>query len=427
MFSAITTVSSACLLLSCAAFAAPEDKGGEVDYGGRIQIVDRSNGGSNNRGGASGGDDSGSDPRAHGLGGARWQDGIPREPMWHIHAAGSVRDLSIHPEDNAQGLVGWWRGDRAVDELIIRIRRGYDAGARRILINRPMGTPGNTYVPGASWLTMDDNKRDELPEKLTKALIDEFDEPVHIVWFVGSDMSDPREYPGWTQSRNDEFYQLGKDETWEELVGTRVTLGGWISTGASGLAIDNSSPMHKREHYVRLFNQLNQFPFNLAIYGEAYPLVFQGSNLVRDETGASVLDTEMIESMPWLATNDYIDQRWTMTGRSDSFPLNEDTTRMFVWLEHSNLSYGNADARIAMVDKYMDMGLIPITNDPEMFMHAKSRLGSSHSSQFRAPDPNAGGTNNSRRGVFDSTNLRRRSVPDQTLPQRYQPRGTGIE
>ncbi|MDF1809365.1 MAG: hypothetical protein P1U42_06685 [Phycisphaerales bacterium] len=436
MFTNITTLVAACSMISCASLAVGSD--GKRPTSGNDSPLTRGNGAGS---GSNSGSDRGNDgDRDHGLNGERWQDRIPRQPMWFISAGTANRSSNVHPEDNSRGLAVWWRGENAVDELVRRMHNGYDNGARWFFINRPMGTPGNTEVPGASWLTMDSNKRDDLPMKLSKELLDEFDEPVHVVWFIGSEMSDPREYPGRTPNRASDFYELGKNDTWEQLVGSRVTLGGWISTGASGIAFDASSPLDERQHFIDLFEQLNGAPFNLGIYGEAYPLMYSNNRSTRDGHGTPILDVDAIESMPWIGTTNYIDGRWPNGGQSDSFPLDEDLTRMFVWFERSNLGYGNENQRIDLVNAYMDRGLIPITRDPVMFREAINRMNPSYSragndsNSSNSSRPQA--RSSSRRSNASSPSSRTGSrtagqstvrnkgtskiVPSQTLPQRYQ-------
>ncbi|MEZ6164867.1 MAG: hypothetical protein R3B67_10570 [Phycisphaerales bacterium] len=50
-------------------------------------------------------------------------------------------------------------------------------------------------------------------------------------------------------------------------------------------------------------------------------------------------------------------------------------------MNHSSTFYGNSDRqREDRVSQYIDMGLIPITNDPIMFQEALSQMGSGASS-----------------------------------------------
>jgi hypothetical protein len=303
-----------------------------------------------------------------------WVNYVPREPMWFIPAGAGVRNSSVYPEDNRLGLSPWWRGPNAVDNLIGRIQTGYDHGARWFFVNRPMGTLGTTYVPAGSWLTLSEQKRDELPEKLTEALVDHFDEPVHIVWFIGSDLEDARSIVGWTPSRDEYYFQVGANDTWDRTVASRVTLGGWISTGASGIAIDNSAPPHKREHFMSMFHQLVRPPFSMLVFGEALPLVYNGSRITTHDDGTLMLDMDSLRRMPWLATATYLNMRYPNHFAPGQGSLDPENTRVFVWFDYSSITYGNPDQREQLVDRWMDRGLIPITMDPVMFRRAKDRL-----------------------------------------------------
>lgn len=417
--------SSALLSCSTLAIGSQEPKGQNTGNGFPLSRASGSSGSGQSSDGNHGGDSGSMD---HGLEGDRWQDRVPREPMWVINPGSGPRNSSVNPEDNAFGYANWWRGDRAVDELLIRIRRGYDVGARWFLINRPMGTPGNTYVPGASWLTLDKERREKIPELLTDALLDDFAEPVHIVWFIGSDMSDPRSYPGWTPNRDGEFFQLGKDDNWEQLIGTRVTLGGWISTGASGIAIDNSAPVHKRSHYRRLFEQLSQFPFHLSVYGEAYPIKLDDRGRVaKNDRGEPLLDQEFVNSMPWIAASDYIDSHWPVTASTEVCNFDPNETRMYIWMIHSAMSYGSENSRRALINSYMDRGLIPITADPVMFTEALNRLRSSQQSQ-RSTSMGNGTRSHSSSGQRSAQSSAARNSQSQRsqLPSHLRPKVKGI-
>ncbi len=384
--------------------------------------------------GGSGNNASGSGDRDHGFHGERWQDHVSREPMWFIDLFSGVRTPSRNPNGHLTGSVNWWARENGVDELIRRIQFGYDQGARWFMINRPMGTPGNTHVPGASWLTMDERKRDELPEKLTDALLDVFDEPVHVVWFVGSDMRDPRDFAGWNEARSNEYYGVGESNNWRELVSSRVTIGGWLSTGASGLAIDHSAMPNERGHYIELFQQLSGAPFNLRIMGESYPTIYEGSRQTLDSNRSPLFDEEAIRAMPWVSAVDHIESRWPSHIPTDAFPVDTDETRLYAWFFNTS-QIGTESQRIAAIHRHMDMGLIPITGDAVMFREALLRYRTeSNSSEYRAPNNSDDGqksrivirSSSARRSAAGSNATERTSVPDQELPERYQNSGTGI-
>lgn len=430
MASALSTL-LACSLVSCATISvhASDGKSPSSSNG----TITRGNGsGPNGSGG--GGDGAGDAPNTARNANA-WQERVPRTPMWAISCYTGQRNSPVHPSGNDRGIANWWRGDNAVDELINRIQQGYDYGARWFFINRPMGTPGFTDVPAASWLTLEDHKRDELPRKLTDALLDQFDEPVHVVWFIGSDMRDPRDFHGFTDARANEYYGIGENDNWRELISSRVTIGGWLSTGASGIAIDHSAPPNERQHYIELADALGQFPFNLNVYGEAYPLVVENGRTQRDDNNSPIIDTDASSKMPWVAISDYVDRHWPYGSSNVSFPLDTDSTRLFVWMNHSSTFYGNTDEqREERIAQYIDMGLIPITHDPAMFQEALALMGSgssaSNTSRTGNGNNNNSGGSGTTRVVIQPSKMQgaRRSVPNQSLPARYQPRsGNGIE
>lgn len=304
-----------------------------------------------------------------------WQQYVPREPMWLIVAAAGLRNSSFHPEDNRLGLLNWWRGDNAVNNLLDQIDQGYQVGARWFWIDRPMGTSGTSHVPAASWLTIDEKKRAEITTKLNDTLLDKYDEPVHVVWFVGSDMKDPRSIEGWTDRTADEHYKLGGGETWEQRLATRATIGGWISTGASGIGIDNSAHSREREHFIELFHQLVRPPFGLTMYGESFPLLPASSGgPARNADGTVMLSMEHMEQMPWVATEVLIADRWPVTWSPGVASLDVDSTRAFIWLHESTTRYGNPEQRKQRIRRWLDRGLIPITMDAVMFREAKEYM-----------------------------------------------------
>lgn len=299
---------------------------------------------------------------------ARWYHSVPREPMWKIDTFTGIRD-----DTNPGALVSWWRDDnpQAVEHMLARIRVGYALGARRFFVNRPMGTNGRTHVPAASWLTIDTKKRAELTEALIALNLDGTLEPIHMFWFIGSELTDPRSLEGWTSS-NDTFL-LGETDTWEHLIASRNILGGWLSTGASGLFIDASTPPEERRHFRFISRQLLQSPFEMIVGGEAYPYALDEDGVTIRENGAPVLSTEDIEAMSWVATTDYIRHpaRWPVGRTNSTWPVNPETTRMFAWFDHRADYYGNnEDERRKYASSIIEDGLIPITNDPTIFRFA---------------------------------------------------------
>lgn len=304
-----------------------------------------------------------------------WQDYVPREPMWLIVASAGLRNSSYHPEDNRFGYLNWWRGERAVDNLLDQIDQGYQVGARWFWIDRPMGSDGSSHVPAASWLTINQNKRADLTTKLNDALLDRYDEPVNIVWFIGSDMKDPRDLRGWTSTDAHENFKLGGGENYVQRIASRATLGGWLSTGAAGLGIDNSGNSDERDHFIGLFHQMLRPPFGITMYGEAFPLKPRPTGGPETNSDGTVrISLEDMEKMPWVATHQLINDRWPVTWEPGMPSFDTEKTRAFIWFHWSTASYGNPEQRKELIRKWLDRGLIPITMDSVMFREAQEYL-----------------------------------------------------
>jgi len=299
-----------------------------------------------------------------------WKDSVSRAPMWKIDAFTGLRSDPTNPN----ALVSWWRDDnpKAVENMIDRIMDGYNRGARRFFINRPMGTNGRTHVPAASWLTIDAAKRAELADRLVEMMTSGEIEPIEIHWFVGSEIIDPRDMNGW-RGNDDETYLLGDTSTHEGLIATRNIIGGWLSTGAAGLVIDHSSPPDERGNFIRLNESMNGHPFDFTIMGEAFPIEFDSDGVaIRDENGSPLLDEKAMQSMGWVGTDTYIrhESRWPVGTVNETWPPNPDVTRMFCWFNHSPGHYGSEADQRDLIKITIRDGLIPITNSPVMFNYA---------------------------------------------------------
>lgn len=334
-------------------------------------------GSNSDSGGDAGGSAAGTaaDVAPHGPRVSNWTDFVPREPMWFINAGSGTRRSSFHPEDNSRGLNTWWRGPNAVPNLVNKIEEGYQVGARWFFINRPMGTDGGSHVPAASWLTIDADKREAITDKLNDVLLDRFDEPVHIVWFIGSDMSDPRSIRGWTQNQDHANYQLGETENWKQVVSARSTIGGWLSTGASGLAIDHSATSAEREHFTDMFHQMIRPPFGMMMMAEPFPMVPRpNGGPERHADGTRVLANDAMEQMPFVATESFINEFWPTTFGPGQQSVDPESTRAYVWMSYATIRYGSPEQRKDRIRGWLERGLIPITMDAVMFREAKNYL-----------------------------------------------------
>ena len=313
---------------------------------------------------------------------ARWYHSVPREPMWLISAGNGTRSA-----DDPNGLATWWHDDNpdAVQNFLEQIRNGYARGARRFFVNRPMGTNGATHVPAASWLTIPANKRSALVDALIDLNLSN-DEEFHIFWFIGSDLKDPRSIQGWTPGAD--TFLLGETDTWEHLIASRNIIGGWMSTGASGLVIDHSSPVDEREHFMFMSRQLLQSPFEMIVMGEAFPYAVDGrGETLRDpDNNSPLLDMNAVEGMGWVGTYSYIqhESRWPTGTTNATWPPNPENTRMFCWFNSTKDLGTDADKR-GIIELTIRDGLIPITNDAGMFTHALEIYKLMEGDQTKAP------------------------------------------
>ena len=99
---------------------------------------------------------------------------IDRRPIAVINAYGhNTSPCSTdddYPEEIERYGACWWRGPNATTNLISRIQGHYDAGYRRIMMNRPNGTTEHPLVPSPIWGALFDYKKaqwlDELKEYL---------------------------------------------------------------------------------------------------------------------------------------------------------------------------------------------------------------------------------------------------------------------
>lgn len=82
------------------------------------------------------------------------------------------------------GVSNFWRGPNAVTWLVERLQEFYDAGVRKIMMNRPMGNSGWSYVPGGAWNTIPQYKRDSMVTQLKPWLQEHPDVTFGI--FIGS-------------------------------------------------------------------------------------------------------------------------------------------------------------------------------------------------------------------------------------------------
>lgn len=295
---------------------------------------------------------------------------LSRDPMWIVQCFGGQRDLKTHPEENSTGVRGNWRGPEGLDWFTDELRRGYAAGARRFLVNRVMGTDGTTHPAAAGWLTIPPEKRQAMEKRINDLILDEFDEPVEIYYYIGAYMADPRSIRGRTLASDAGTFRLAEGDHWKQDVATRVTLGGLMGVGATGFGIDGSAGDYCNQHYVELAEQLRRPPFNIILMGEAIPRIQDPvTKSWWDGRGNAIFDQDLITRMPWIATSKYL------RSRIKDLKFDRETTRIYQWYEGAS-DFGRhwsdpvTDADLQLLRKEMDRGTIPMVSDPILFAEA---------------------------------------------------------
>lgn len=275
---------------------------------------------------------------------------VSRDPMWWINCRAGIRT-----DDNPGGLAAWWTGPDAVTQLIEQCREGYGHGARRFFLNRPHGTDGRGDVSAASWLTIPAWKREPMAEAIrAMEMGTAFGEPCEVIPFIGSGMVAPDAYTGWNPGDPGDGHLIGQRLTNEQRIASAVTLGGWLSCGVSGIAIDHSGPENERWFFVALAHALRT-AHGVEVYGEAWPPL--------EVNGETVIDFRVSRVMPWIQTERVLKERpWCG-------PVDPDATRLFVWYDRRRSSYDGTDW-LGMMDEHARRGYLAITNHPGMFARA---------------------------------------------------------
>ena len=295
-----------------------------------------------------------------------------RRPFWWIQLFSGNR---VRNPDNPGGLPAWWNNDE-VDEAMNgfrdRVLVGYRAGARDFVLNRPMGTDGNMYVAGASWLTIPAEKREALASLIRELESGALGEPVRFWPFVGSGFYKPDSLLGWSPGMAldaaGDGQQLGDISTPRRRVFSQITLGGWLSAGVSGLVIDHSAPAAERGHFIDLAQRLYD-AHGVYLMGEELPYTRdRRGHIVRNEKGSPVWDSDL-HAIPWVILWD----RWVRL--RDTMRFNPETTRVFVWVQNRSSRLGATliDRQQAIAD-VIDRGAIPIINDEALYAYAVERM-----------------------------------------------------
>lgn len=294
---------------------------------------------------------------------------LSRDPMWIVTCFGGQRDLTNRPEENYSGVRGNWRGPEGLDWFTDEMRKGYAAGARRFFVNRPMGTDGVSHPSAAGWLTIPKEKRMAMEERINALILDEFDEPVEIYYYIGCYMEDPRSLRGRTTASAEGMFRLGDDDHWKQEVATRITLGGLMGVGATGFGIDGSAFPYAMQHYVELAEELRRPPFNIVLMGEAIPRIKHPITNSWWDNGNAIFDPDLLTRMPYVATSKYL------RSRIKDLKFDRETTRIYQWYEGAR-DFGRAwndpvtERDLELIRREMDRGTIPMVADPILFAEA---------------------------------------------------------
>lgn len=252
------------------------------------------------------------------------------------------------------GLAPWWV-DPATSGPVLgsRLADADAMGAQFVLINRPMGTTGRAWVPGASFYTMRQHQRDAT----TRAVAEHPGTP--IAPFVGSFIRDARVLEGWTPntdaypSPDDPFGVLFDPSKPHACAASWETLVGWMSVGVRTLILDSAS--RNWQHFASMADHLRAL--GIRLIGEAIP------------HDGHWPEPKAVTAMPWMALHQFMADR--AHPERAAWKFDPDTTRVFVWLNDQTAHYGDEKARTALVTDYLRRGLVPITNDPVMFNAAR--------------------------------------------------------
>lgn len=263
---------------------------------------------------------------------------LDRRPMSVISCSTGMMPRLPH---NPAGLVEAWNTPaRARDWLFNQLEHAVSLGATRVLIDRPMGSDGRTFVPGSSWLTMQLFQRDAIAEAVQVFTT------LEIIPFVGARLRRADDLTGYNPDASAEeraaFTQL-LDGEHDGFAQSLLTVGGWFNAGVRTLAIDNAAAEDNQVFFAELAARLRRNGSGLNIMGEAVPT-----------------DESLETAMPWIATADFFD-RFMPDRRFDPR-----TTQVYVWFRHNYAALSPAQ-RVDLVMDQIDLGRIPITADPVMF------------------------------------------------------------
>lgn len=286
---------------------------------------------------------------------------VDRRPMYFIQTFGADRDSDHYPEENEGGVAEAFRGEGGVDWFLDEIREGYALGARRFFVNHPGGGTNFTDVTGAAWLTIPEEKRGRMTELIPDSILDEFEEEIEIMYFIGSTMRDPREFEGRIPGQSPDPTYTFYDETELAIDSLRITVGGLMAAGADAIALDAAARAPIRDQYVQFAHDMANSPFKLKVIGEAIPLVWPGDG------SEPRVHYGYARRMPWVATNSFIERNFP---NHRSVRVNLRQTELYVWVSNHQILPKSDDLKFRKGERWQSDGLIVITSEPQVFAGA---------------------------------------------------------
>ena len=275
--------------------------------------------------------------------------GLDRKP-WGWVQLYNGRNQTI---ENPGAIQPWWNDpDRAYDGLYKRVKSLFDVGARKIMLNRPHGSSGNTHVSGASWFTMKSFQQEAI-----KRIVQEFPD-VRFTPFIGSALHKQDDLVGYRDNQDNShitwmfsIYNGVKADAW------RNTILEWHKAGIRDFVLDAAAMTDRRDHFVKVHKILEAGGINIV--GEAIPRIDRHKPI-----------SKYTEAMPYMCTNQFFEDSHM---EREGVRFNPSNTRIMLWY-NSHISDEPEDFKYHKdkMDQYIKRGLIPVLSDPEMFEYVNS-------------------------------------------------------
>jgi len=267
---------------------------------------------------------------------------INRLPVVVIRGFVGGFNLSCDTDENQFGTPCWWRGEKAIDNLINRVETLYNQGWRRIWFSQPMGGTENGLIPSSSWTPLTDEKKEGLLGEFKDYL--ETRPDLSMGLYVGFPLSESSSslFALTSSVRSYDF----KNQA--DMVQMRENLLPWSEVGISEI----SCSLAGNDIYKNAFLQYARISWTKGIIcrGEPFPKIKQ-------EDGMVIPDEEYINSTPWM----FFEQELDRSDSSESWtnweidPERSDVAIVLQGREGSLTETDSAEAR-AYIDNWYDRG-----------------------------------------------------------------------